>query len=108
MTTTTSDTQKKLAFPNPSLAICAPVGFFIVSEMYCLNGSPDLYVSTTSWGVVELSNGFDCIAPKAVVAKPRTRIIALSLELVKFFFLISAPTTKPPSHHDSHSHMLLS
>jgi len=44
-------------------------------------------VSITSWGVVELSNGFDCIPPKAVVAKPRTRIIAVITRVAKVFFL---------------------
>src|SRR5215469_1679240 len=86
------------AFPNPSLVICTPVGFFIVSEMYCLKGSPDLYVSTTSWGVVELSNGFDCIAPKAVVAKPRTRMIAVITRVANVFFLdIISDNSKPRS-----------
>jgi hypothetical protein len=68
--------------------------------MYCLNGSPDLYTSITSWGVVVLANGFDCIAPKAVAAKPRTKIVAVIIRVAKVFFLISAPTIQN-LHHNS-------
>ena len=69
--------------------------------MYCLNGSSDLYASITSWGTVVLSNDFDCITPKAVAGKPRTKIVAAITIVAKAFFLVrfkvtSAPTIKKP------------
>jgi hypothetical protein len=89
------------AFPNSCLISCTLAGFFIVSETYCLNGSLDLYASITSWGTVVLSNGFDCITPKAVAAIPRTKIVAAITRVAKAFFLVrfkvtSAPTIKKP------------
>ena len=33
-----------------------------------------------------LSNGFDCIAPKAVAGKPRTKIVATITGVAKVFF----------------------
>jgi hypothetical protein len=66
-------------------------------------------MSTTSWGVVVLSNGFDCIAPKAAAAKPRTRIVAVITRVGKVFFLdISSDNSKPPSQvPPQFPHMLL-
>ena len=55
-------------------------------------------MSTTSRGVVVLSNGFDCIAPEAVAAKPRTRIVAVVTRVANVFFLdISSDNSKSRS-----------
>jgi len=94
------------AFPNSCLISCALAGFFIVSDMYCLNGSPDLYASITSWGTVVLSNGFDCIAPKAVAAEPRTKIVAAITKVAKDSTLTSAPTFQSLHHNSRIYHMV--
>jgi hypothetical protein len=100
------------AFPNSCLISCALAGFYIVSETYCLNGSPDLYVFLTSWGTVVLSNGFYCIAPKAVPAKPRTKIVAAITRVAKAFFLVRFKITSAPTiqslHHNSRIYHMLS
>ena len=55
-------------------------------------------MSTTSWGVVVLSNGFDCIAPESVAAKLRTRMIAVITRVANIFFLdIISDNSKPRS-----------
>src|SRR5689334_21463370 len=65
----------------------ALAGFFIVSEIYCLNGRPDFYKSSISWGVVELSNGFDFVSPTAEVARPRAKMAADTPKVIKVFLL---------------------
>src|SRR2546428_12917214 len=80
--------------------------------MYCLNGSPVLYASITSWGTVVLPNDFDCITPKAVAAIPRTKIDAAITRVAKAFFLVSinltaAPTIQPQSQFPHLSYVIL-
>ena len=100
------------AFPNSCLISCAPAGFFIVSETYCLNVSPDLHASITSWGTVVLSNDFDCITPKAVAAIPRTKIAAAITIVAKAFFLVRFKVTSAPTiqslYHNSRIYYMLS
>src|SRR5712691_11112897 len=66
--------------------------------MYCLNGSPDLYTSTTCCGKLVPSKDFACcVAPKALAVIPRTKKTAAIIRLPEvFLIIISALIDKMP------------
>ena len=86
------------AFPKSNFIDSRLAEFFIVYDIYCLNGSPDLYKSTTCWGEVVSSKGLACcIAPKALAVIPRTRKTTATIKLPEvFLIIISALINKRP------------